>query len=303
MSESNESPAGAPAPAPGAGRVVVGVDGSPHSLRALDRAADEANRRGAELEVLCGSVPPRRSAVPETDADRERMREATREVATKAAERARERVPGLTVIPTGASEPAADALVRASRTAELTVVGTRGHGGFRGLLLGSISLRLAAHAAGPLMVVRGGVPESGAAPGETVVGLKRAGELEPVDFAFRSAQLTGSTVWVVHAWSHPMLPGVTKRLPTKEPAEETRSAERFLEETIEPFRDRYPDVRVGAEAHQGPPAEQLIRLSEGADLVVLGARRDHRRLALQVSPVVNAVLQHAECSVVLVPVP
>ncbi|MGP3973807.1 universal stress protein [Streptomyces sp. 8N114] len=299
MSETNEPRTGTPASA----RVVVGVDGSPQSLHALDRATDEANRRGAELEVLCGTVPARRSVVPETDADRERMRQATREVAEKGAERARERVPGLTVIAAGASEPAADALVRASHTADLTVVGTRGHGGFRGLLLGSVSLRLAAHAAGPLMVVRGEVPEAGATPGETVVGLKRAGELEPVEFAFRSARDTGSTLWVVHAWTYPMLPGVSKRLSPKEPTEETRSAERLLEETVAPFRDRYPDVQVSAEQHQGSAAEQLIKLSETADLIVLGARRDHRRLGLQVSPVVNAVLQHAKCSVALIPVP
>ncbi|MBO8197059.1 universal stress protein [Streptomyces smyrnaeus] len=302
MSETSEPPAGTPAPAPETGRVVVGVDGSPHSFRALDRAADEAYRRGAELEVLCGGSSARRGAYPETEADRERLRQATGQVAAEAAERARKRTPGLTVVATGVSEPAADALVHRSRTAQLTVVGTRGHGGFRGLLLGSVSLRLAAHAAGPLMVVRGEMPEPGATPGETVVGLKWEGATQPVEFGFRTAERSGSPLWVVHCWIYPMLPGVALRLSPKEPSTETRRAEQFVEDTLRPFRERYPNVRLGAEQHQGQAAEHLIKLSEGADMVVLGVRRQQRRLGLQLGPVVHAVLQHAKCSVVLVPV-
>jgi nucleotide-binding universal stress UspA family protein len=281
--------------------VVVGVDGSPHSLRALDRAADEAARRSAVLEVLCGGMPSRRSAVPETDADRERMRQATRQVARSAAERARERVPGLNVLATGTGEPVVDALVEASRTAQLTVVGTRGHGGFRGLLLGSVSLRLAAHCAGPLMVVRGEAPEPDAEPAETVVGLKSEASAEPVEFGFQSAQRSGSGLWVVHCWSYPMLPGVALRRSPKEQKAETRSAEQLLEDTLRPFRQRYPDVQLGAEPHQGQPAEHLIKLSERADAIVLGVRRRQRRLGLEPGPVVHAVLHHARCSVVLVP--
>ncbi|MFI8848618.1 universal stress protein [Streptomyces sp. NPDC053499] len=302
MSETNEPPEETPAPAPAAGRVVVGVDGSPHSLRALDRAADEAHRRGAELEVVCGGLSARRSAYPETEADRERMRQATREVAVGAADRARERVPGLTITAIGLSEPAADALVHRSRTAELTVVGTRGHGGFRGLMVGSVSLRLAAHAAGPLMVVRGDSPEPGAPPGETVVGLKWEGATEPVEFGFEVARRTGAPLWVVHSWIYPMLPGVALRLSPREPSTETKRAEQFLEDTLRPFRERFPDVQLGAEQHQGQAAEHLIKLSEGADMLVLGVRRQHRRLGLQLGPVVHQVLHHAKCSVVLVPV-
>lgn len=289
--------------APAPGRVVVGVDGSPHSLRALDRAAGEAARRGAELLVLCGGLPPRRTAVPETDTDRERIRRAAQEVADEAAERARGRAPGLRVAAAGVREPAAEALVRAGRDAELTVVGTRGHGGFRGLLLGSVSLRLAAHATGPLMVVHGQLPRSDSPPaGEVVVGLKAAGTTQPVDFALRSARLSGSAVRVLHSWSHPAFPGIARKRPRKEPSEEARQAERFLAETLAPLRERVPEVTVHAEQREGPAAEHLIELSDGADQVVLGVRRESRRLGLQVGPVVQSVLQHARCSVVLVPV-
>ncbi|GAA2634489.1 universal stress protein [Streptomyces axinellae] len=309
MTETNERPGGTPAHAPASERVVVGVDGSPHSLRALDRAADEAGRRGVELEVLCGAVPPRRSVVPETDSDRERMRHAGHEVAEAAAERARARVPGILVTASGVSEPAPDALVRASHTAALTVVGTRGHGGFRGLLLGSVSLRLAAHAAGPLLVVRGEERETEGTPGETIVGLKWSGATEPVGFAFEEAARDGSAVRVVHAWTHPVLPALGMKRPPKErerereSAQAGKSAETFVREAVAPFQERHPEVRTVPEQHRGPAAEHLIELSAQAGLIVLGVRREHRRLGLQVGPVVNAVLQHARCSVALVPVP
>ncbi|MDJ1131151.1 universal stress protein [Streptomyces iconiensis] len=303
MSETNERPAGAPAPPPAPDRVVVGVDGSPHSLRALDRAADEAALRGTTLEVLCGGVPPRRSVVPETDSDRERAREASREVAEAGAKRARERKPELDVVASGVAEAAPDALVRASRTAALTVIGTRGRGGFRGLLVGSVSLRLAAHAAGPLLVVRGEEAEPPDRRRETVVGLKWAGATEPVRFAFEEAARDGSPLRVVHAWTYPTLPSISLKLPPKEPTEESVRAEAFLRETVAPFHRQYPDVPLTTEQHRGSTSEHLIELSGNARVIVLGVRREHRRLGLQVGPVVNTVLQHARCSVALVPVP
>lgn len=209
----------------------------------------------------------------------------------------------------GRERPPPDALVRASRTAALTVVGTRGHGGFRGLLLGSVSLRLAAHAAGPLLVVRGEEREADGTPGETIVGLKWSGATEPVGFAFEEAARDGSTVRVVHSWTHPVLPSLGLKRPPKEregekeSAEAGKAAEAFVREAIGPFQERHPDVRAVTEEHRGPAAEHLIDLSAGAGLIVLGVRREHRRLGLQVGPVVNAVLQHAHCSVALVPVP
>jgi nucleotide-binding universal stress UspA family protein len=107
----------------------------------------------------------------------------------------------------------------------------------------------------------------------------------------------------VHSWNYPTLPGVSLKRSQKEPPEETKRAEKFLAEAVQPFRQRYGDVEVHTAQHQGAAAENLIRLSDGAERIVLGVRRENRRLGLQVGPVVNAVLQHAACSVVLVPVP
>ncbi|MFE7276085.1 universal stress protein, partial [Streptomyces sp. NPDC057623] len=119
--------------------VVVGVDGSLNAVRALDWASSEAVRRGAELRVV--------HAVPDLD--------EAGPVLASAAARVGERHPRLPVMTRAVTGSAVGALVREGDGAELTVVGTRGHGGVAGLLAGSVSLRLAAHAHGPLLVVRG----------------------------------------------------------------------------------------------------------------------------------------------------
>lgn len=133
------------------GEVVVGVDGSDPAVRALDRAADEAHRRDTVLRIVLGLPWPDAGEVGfGLDADRERPPgEAAQAILDLAAMRVEDRHPGLTAALVLSAEPAASALVRLGRNAALTVVGTRGRGGFTGLLLGSVGLRVAAHTMRP----------------------------------------------------------------------------------------------------------------------------------------------------------
>src|SRR3954470_1232933 len=103
--------------------VVVGVDGAVISVRALDRAAEDAVRRGAALRVVY--------AVSDLD--------EAGPVLASAAARARARHPGLRVVTRAVRGGPVQALTRESRDAALTVVGTRGLGGVAGLVLGSVS--------------------------------------------------------------------------------------------------------------------------------------------------------------------
>jgi nucleotide-binding universal stress UspA family protein len=146
-------------------RLVVGVDGSDHAKRALRWALDEARRRNVRLEVIhAWSVPYRFVGLERTlaipmDAERDRARselDATiQAVVTDPADRAR-------VDPTLVAGSAAVALVDASKTAGLVVVGARGVGGFLGLLLGSTANQVVVHAACPVVVIPG-APETTAA--------------------------------------------------------------------------------------------------------------------------------------------
>ncbi len=126
-------------PTTAVGPVVVGIDGSEGSLVALRVAADEARRRGATLEVVGTPVDAQleelRRGLADTLAD-EGLADGNPEV--------RERV---------VNGHAAEVLVEASGSAALVVVGTRGHGGLAGKMLGSVSQQVVAHARCPVMVV------------------------------------------------------------------------------------------------------------------------------------------------------
>jgi nucleotide-binding universal stress UspA family protein len=143
-------------------RIVVGVDGSATSRHALRWAAEEARSHGSQLHVVhAWEVPApavavgvgRRTAPPEGQHD-----EASRLVADVVRDELGEAPPGdvRTSIGRGA---AAGVLLDAARDADLLVVGSRGLGGFRGLLLGSVSTKMAAHAPCPVVIVRPAAPQ------------------------------------------------------------------------------------------------------------------------------------------------
>ncbi|SCK37073.1 universal stress protein [Streptomyces sp. WMMB 322] len=297
MNDRSEAPAAE-------GRVVVGVDGSEPSLRALDMAAEEADRRGVALEMVISAGWPRRSRVPVLEADTERIRSAAAAVLDAAGQRAHERVPGLRVMAQVHTEAlAADTLVKASRSAALTVVGTRGHGGFSGLLIGSVSLRVATHCEGPLMVVgdsrKGGATDRGT----VMVGMHSESDEAALRFGFEEAGRRGSSLRVLHAWHHPRMPG-RLQLPPSEAEQARSAASELVRKLVEPVRKDHPGVQVSADEQGGSPAATLIEASRAADVLVIAVhRRPHRRLGLQLGTVAHAVLHHAHCPVVLVPTP
>lgn len=143
-------------------RILVGVDASPPSVQALERAADEARLRGATLEVVHAFNPPDQSTafpvLPEKGADKRDL-EAEREkandklgawLAESAVDLAGLEVEWCVL----ANNRPTEVLIDRSRDADLVVVGSRGRGGFRGLLLGSTSDQVVRHAKCPVLVVR-----------------------------------------------------------------------------------------------------------------------------------------------------
>jgi nucleotide-binding universal stress UspA family protein len=157
-------------------RVVVGVDGSEASRRALQWAAEDAQRRGACLEVVHVHEPrlvgnpyelsyastssPR--AVERMAAEERRWRERQRMVGRQEADSLLEGM--LEELPARLREVPVERIVRegsrparllldSARHAQLLVVGSRGRGGFAGLLLGSVSQQLAQHAPCPVVIV------------------------------------------------------------------------------------------------------------------------------------------------------
>ncbi|MBX6386794.1 MAG: universal stress protein [Microbispora sp.] len=136
------------------GEVVAGIDGSPASACVLDFAFAEAALRGAGLRVVHAYSPldAGRGLAPVPD-DFDDEKTQVRMVAEALAGR-RERYPDLRVTGEAVRSHPVDALLRASEGADLLVVGSRGRGGFTGLLLGSVSQALLHHATVPVAVVR-----------------------------------------------------------------------------------------------------------------------------------------------------
>jgi len=144
--------------------IVVGVDGSKASVRALRFAVDEARVHGSDVRAVnawhvpslaygagMGPVPIDLAAYPQVA--QARLEDSLREI--EAADS------GVTITPVVREGRAAHILCEEAENADLLVVGARGLGGFRGLLLGSVSQECAHHAGCPVVIVRNEEVEPG----------------------------------------------------------------------------------------------------------------------------------------------
>ncbi len=143
-------------------RIVVGVDGSPASLAAVEWAARQSELTGAVLQVVMTwewpvsygwSLPIPSDYDPANDAQK-----ALDEVLAPV----RAAHPAITVQPSVLEGHPAPQLVKASKGADLLVVGSRGHGEFAGMLIGSVSEHCVANASCPVLVFRDGSHSKGA---------------------------------------------------------------------------------------------------------------------------------------------
>ena len=140
--------------------ILVGVDGSDHSRRALSWAMREAAHHHVPLKVMTVRPAPVRPAtqiywnvpdLPDRSFDPENTRMALQKMADEVAENLGEAPPE--VIVTVTTGDPAEELVRASQDADMLVVGSRGSGAFAKLLLGSVSSKVTHHAASPVVVI------------------------------------------------------------------------------------------------------------------------------------------------------
>lgn len=145
----DDAPAG-----PSAGRIVVGTDGSLHSVRALRWAFDQAQERGVGvIAVRAWLSPTTYGSTFLVDEWRQLKKEAQEALAESLAPW-REQFPGVDVVERSVPGEPATALIDESAGAELLVVGSHGRGGFGGLLLGSVSHAVLHHAHCPVAVLR-----------------------------------------------------------------------------------------------------------------------------------------------------
>ncbi|MGW1508122.1 universal stress protein [Streptomyces sp. NPDC002394] len=284
--------------------LVVGVDGSDASLTALDWGVDEAVRHGVSLRIVHASMWERyEGVVPTWATDRPSGQVLAENIVGVAAERARRRAPALPVTTDVLAEDASTGLLREGWEGSILVVGSRGRGEFADLLLGSVSLVVAARAHCPVVVVRGDRQALETRHGRVLLGVGEHDIDSPaVRFAFREAAVRDAELDVVRAWRRPAH-GPADHLLMKRAggayfAEESTE---LLDKALEAAASEHPQVRLRRSSVEGPAHTVLTERSAAADLMVVGARRRDRLVGLELGRVAHRALHHASCPVAVVP--
>lgn len=278
-------------------RIVVGVDGSENGERALAWAARHARRRGARLQVVLGWQAPAGAVTPMGMAYVPPPLDAIRADAEARMSRALEScdLAEIDHEATIAERDAASLLCATAEDADLLVVGSRGLGGFKGLLLGSVSARCANEAPCPVAIV----PADWDDPGRDIHGVVSIGVdgSANADAAVRwadtwapdDALLRLVCAWTVAAPYDRVVPEMDE-VRMRELAEQT--AERAA--TLVVSHDRVADaVRLDARL-------ALAHEAARADVVVVGAR-GHRGLSrVLLGSVASSVVHHVQVPTVVV---
>ncbi|MFJ4966355.1 universal stress protein [Streptomyces sp. NPDC088729] len=280
--------------------VIAAVDGSTHSLRALDWATREAVRRG--LPLLIVHVRPLTRQVDEATGRRE-ADELLAESVRRSALIAPDPRPS-TLAPL--DFPSA-ALVSLGRDASMIVTGSRGLGGFRSLMIGSNSLATASMATCPVVVVHDSRTDESEEPGtagdftDIVAGVAADESSEAVlRFAFATAaSRPGARLRIVHGWT--MFSSMLAGGPVLDRQAAAGAAERTLAELTSAHQGTYPGVEVEREPVNGSAARTLVTASATAALTVIGRRRGGESLGLGLSPVAQTTITHALGPVAVVP--
>lgn len=283
-------------------RIVVGVDGSTHSNRALYWAAQEARLRSADIELVYGyAIQVHRALLTTSSHD---IAERVMYGIVRANRDLLMEVKWTTTLTPLLGSSYASALVQAGDEAEMVVVGSRGLGGFKELMLGSTSYRTATHAPCPVVIIRGGEHPAQTRMNEIVVGIddSRAAR-RALWWALDEAERRGVAVTVVHGYSDPAdeLPG---DLVTRNEAEQTRrrAHDEALDLIDRALRTVEPPagVRVERVAAAGTPASVILEHA-GGRLVVVSTRGHGAIGRALVGSVSHQILHHVEGPVVVVP--
>lgn len=265
--------------------VVVGVDGSDNARSAAEWAAQEALVRGVPLTLVCAL----------------RARENGRAIIDRVAAHLRGLLPGLRVETVLSDLPPAHALREQSQNHSLLVTGTRGHGGFPGTSLGSVSRKLAAHADCPVVVV----PDRHGPQGptnEVVVGVEPGQADAPMEFAFATAERYGASLQAARAlWPRRPWRGPGDRVSPR-PGRTRDPAAAVAEDILAPFRHSHPTVDVGIVSRRGNTVPILVEAARDTRLLVVGAHRHRGPLGMSAGYVVAGVLAHSETPVAVVPI-
>lgn len=274
-------------------KIVVGTDGSEHATVAMRWAAEEAAVHGATVEaVLVWSFLDQHHADRSDTFDAHYSEDAAR--SALAAWVTDALGADATVDQRVACDLPVRGLLEAGDAADLLVLGARGRGGFEGLLLGSVSERVAQLATRPVGVVRTPAPVRG---GRVIVGVDgSATSLDALRWAAAEARARDADLDVVHAWQLPMSSASPYVVPDFSTMEAAGRA--VLDAAI--ADPALADARVHPHFVHDSPGRALLARADDAGLVVVGSRGHGRVAGAILGSVSRQLLHHAPCPVVVI---
>ncbi|MFI9004257.1 universal stress protein [Streptomyces sp. NPDC053541] len=278
--------------------IVVGVDGTEQADAAAEWAAGEAVLRGTGVHLVHAREPWPESVAPLTARDPEEP--WAEELLARTAKRLRERHPGLSVTTRLLDSGPIPGLVAAGGAGDLLVMGSRALGTMAGYLVGSVGLTVAGAIERPVVLVR--AYDATAAAEAVTVGIDARQPSDAVlGFAFEEAARRHNEVRVIYAQQLPLYAGLGPAMvPDIRPAV-APEIERSLDDLLDPWRTKYPDVTGTARVVIGSAGLELVRAAANAGLVVVGRRTRRSALGAHIGSVAHAVLHHSPAPVALVP--
>ena len=189
-------------------------------------------------------------------------------------------------------------LVEEASRARLMVLGDRGLNSVTGLLAGSVAVALAAHAACPVVVVRGDEQ-----PGSAALPILLGVDASPVSeaaiaFAYQAAAERAVPLVAVHSWTEAFAAPALTSLMYR--SEDQAYEEELLAQRLAGWAGKYPEVEVTRIVAHDRAAHLLIEKSHGAQLVVVGSRGHGEFAGLVLGSVSNALVHRSACPVAIV---
>ncbi len=288
-----------------AGTIVVGVDASQSSMRALSWAVEQAQIEHRELTLVHAvnavlpAYSPASAVFPEEA--RVALREDGHQILAAARAEVQRTAPALEVHESFRLDDPRNVLLELSREASMVVVGSRGRGRVTSLLLGSVGVALVRHAHCPVVVHRPSNP--GNVRNGILVGADGSEEsLAVLEFAYREASLRDLPLTVVHCfWD--IYAATSAAYAVAEPNLDRESERRLLAESMSGMEEKFPEVAVRTGMATGLPQHVLVRLGDRMNLVVVGDHQSGTVSRMLFGGSVSvAVVEHATCPVAVVPV-
>lgn len=278
--------------------VVVGVDDSEEARVALRWALDYAATAALPIVAVTAVEPVdivgRAATLDERLWHQERLSHAEKWLRDTVRGAERESGTKVTFDEKVVDGHAVRALVDASRHADLVVVGARGAGAFRRMLLGSVSNGVVRHAHSPVVVVRAGKAPSTTAP-RVVLGFDGSVPARAaLQWAAGYVRAHQGTLTIVEAWEWPTFQGV----PVTYGFDPRRAAKDSVERAAE--ESELPDGQVRTVVAKGGAAKVLLHEAAGADLLVVAPRGKGGFTGLLLGSVSNHCVHHAPCAVAVV---